>query len=209
MALTQFNEWEPTLGPVNGLMQQEPRIFAHDAKLIVIGAINNSDANHGLKMSAAGTGYVVNEKITLTTGTNTGAAIGDRAVVKVLAIGAGGVITDYEVLTVGAKYLVGDTANQVGSSGGAGTGFQSTVTNIDIPNTQQRGCCIYVGDVTTTGSKLSLILESATHNGTAGTGYTALTEVEFEGTLAGGVYPFLIKQLVYVAQGAEKVIALY
>tara|TARA_R110000868_G_scaffold383314_4_gene650240 strand:- start:2127 stop:2753 length:627 start_codon:yes stop_codon:yes gene_type:complete len=208
MALTQFNEWEPTLGPVNGLMQQEPRIFAHDAKLIVIGAINNSDANHGIKMSAAGTGYVVGELITITTGTNTGAATGDRAVIKVLAIGAGGVITDYEVSTVGAKYLVGDTANQV-SSNESGTGFQSTVTNIDIPNTQQRGCCIYVGDVATAGSKLSLILESATHNGTAGTGYTALTEVEFEGTLAGGVYPFLIKQLVYVAQGAEKVIALY
>jgi len=208
MALTQFNEWEPTLGPVNGLMQQEPRIFAHDAKLIVIGAINNSDASHGIKMSAAGTGYVVGEFITITTGTNTGAATGDRAVVKVLAIGAGGVITDYEVSTVGAKYLVGDTANQVNSTGG-GAGFQSTVTNIDIPNTQQRGCCIYVGDVATAGSKLSLILESATHNGTAGTGYTALTEVEFEGTLAGGIYPFLIKQLVYVAQGAEKVIALY
>lgn len=193
---------------LEGNMQAEPRIFAHDAKLIVIGAINNSDANHGIKMSAAGTGYVVGELITITTGTNTGAATGDRAVIKVLAIGAGGVITDYEVSTVGAKYLVGDTANQV-SSNESGTGFQSTVTNIDIPNTQQRGCCIYVGDVATAGSKLSLILESATHNGTAGTGYTALTEVEFEGTLAGGVYPFLIKQLVYVAQGAEKVIALY
>ena len=196
------------LSGLAGNMQAEPRIFAHDAKLIVIGAINNSDSNHGIRMSAAGTGYVVGELITLTTGTNTGAAIGDRAVVKVLAIGAGGVITNYEVSTVGAKYLVGDTANQV-SSNGAGTGFQSTVTNIDIPNTQQRGCCIYVGDVATAGSKLSLILESATHNGTAGTGYTALTEVEFEGTLAGGIYPFLIKQLVYVAQGAEKVIALY
>ena len=196
------------LSGLAGNMQAEPRIFAHDAKLIVIGAINNSDSNHGIRMSAAGTGYVVGELITLTTGTNTGAATGDRAVVKVLAIGAGGVITNYEVSTVGAKYLVGDTANQV-STNYTGTGFASTVTNIDIPNTQQRGCCIYVGDVTTTGSKLSLILESATHNGTAGTGYTALTEVEFEGTLAGGIYPFLIKQLVYVAQGAEKVIALY
>tara|TARA_R110000823_G_scaffold248544_1_gene372137 strand:+ start:33 stop:641 length:609 start_codon:yes stop_codon:yes gene_type:complete len=196
------------LSGLAGNMQAEPRIFAHDAKLIVIGAINNSDSNHGIRMSAAGTGYVVGELITLTTGTNTGAAIGDRAVVKVLAIGAGGVITSYEVSTVGAKYLVGDTANQVSTSA-AGTGFASTVTNIDIPNTQQRGCCIYIGDVTTAGSKVSLILEGAKHNGTAGTGYAALTEVEFEGTIAGGVYPFLIKQLVYVAQGAEKVIALY
>lgn len=196
------------LSGLAGNMQAEPRIFAHDAKLIVIGAINNSDSNHGIRMSAAGTGYVVGELITLTTGTNTGAATGDRAVVKVLAIGAGGVITNYEVSTVGAKYLVGDTANQV-STNYTGTGFASTVTNIDIPNTQQRGCCIYVGDVTTSGSKVSLILEGAKHNGTAGTGYAALTEVEFEGTIAGGVYPFLIKQLVYVAQGAEKVIALY
>jgi hypothetical protein len=59
MALTQFNEWEPTLDPVNGVMQQEPRVFGHDAKLIVIGAINNSDANHGLKVTNAGTTYSV------------------------------------------------------------------------------------------------------------------------------------------------------
>ena len=31
MALTQFNQWEPTLDPVNGVMAQEPRLFAHDA----------------------------------------------------------------------------------------------------------------------------------------------------------------------------------
>ena len=26
-----FNSWEPVLDPVNGKMQQEPRVFAHDA----------------------------------------------------------------------------------------------------------------------------------------------------------------------------------
>ena len=103
MALTQFNEWEPTLDPVNGVMQQEPRVFGHDAKLIVIGAINDSDSNHGLNVTNFGTGYLVGELITITTPTGTGATTGDRAVVKVLAISAGGIITDYEISTVGAK----------------------------------------------------------------------------------------------------------
>ncbi len=51
MALTQFNQWEPQLDPVNGVMAQEPRLFAHDAVAVVVGAINNSDSNHGLKVT--------------------------------------------------------------------------------------------------------------------------------------------------------------
>jgi len=214
MALTQFNQWEPQLDPVNGVMQQEPRVFGHDAKLIVIGAINNTDSNHGLNVSNYGTGYVVGEKITVTTGTGTGAVAGDRAVVTVLAIETGGVISDYEVSTVGAKYLVGDTANQVGATvlpgGGAGAGvnFASTVTNIDIPNTQKRGCCLYIGDITA-GAQMKVIMEAAKHDSTAGTGYAATDTVTFDGVLAGGTYPILIKQLVYNATGPTSVVALY
>ena len=51
MALTQFNQWEPRLDPVNGVMAQEPRLFAHDAVAVVVGAINNSDSNHGLDVT--------------------------------------------------------------------------------------------------------------------------------------------------------------
>ncbi len=212
MALTQFNQWEPRLDPVNGMMQQEPRVFGHDAKLIVIGAINNTDSNHGLNMTSGGNGganpYVVGDTITLTTGTGTGAVIGDRAVITVLAIDADGKVTDYEVTTVGANYQVGDTANQVSTTSAAGTGFTSLVTNIDIPSTQKRGCCFYVGDITA-GAQMKVIMESAKHNDTAGTGYSATDTVTFEGVLAGGTYPMLIKQLVYNATGPTSVLAIY
>tara|TARA_R100000664_G_C2727661_1_gene119123 strand:+ start:45 stop:683 length:639 start_codon:yes stop_codon:yes gene_type:complete len=212
MALTQFNQWEPRLDPVNGMMQQEPRVFGHDAKLIVIGAINNTDSNHGLNMTSGGNGganpYVVGDTITLTTGTGAGAVAGDRAVVTVLAIDADGKVTDYEVTTVGAKYQVGDTANQVSTTSAAGTGFASTVTNIDIPNTQKRGCCLYIGDITA-GAQMKVIMESAKHDGTAGTGYAATDTVTFEGVLAGGYNPILVKQLVYNATGPTSVLALY
>ncbi len=214
MALTQFNQWEPQLDPVNGVMQQEPRVFGHDAKLIVIGAINNTDSNHGLDVTNFGTGYVVGEKFSVTTGTGSGATTGDRAKVTVLAVDSSGVITDYEVHQVGAKYQVGDTANQVGSTvlpgGGAGAGvnFASTVTNIDIPNTQKRGCCLYVGDITA-GAQMKVIMESAKHDGTVGTGYPASETVTFEGVLPGGYNPIMVKQLVYNATGPTSVIALY
>ena len=212
MALTQFNQWEPQLDPVNGVMQQEPRVFGHDAKLIVIGAINNTDSNHGLNMTSGGNGglnpYIVGDTITLTTGTGTGAVVGDRAVITVLAIDADGKVTDYEVTTVGANYQVGDTANQVLTTSTAGTGFASTVTNIDIPNTQKRGCCLYIGDITA-GAQLKVVMEAAKHDGTAGTGYPATSTVTFESVLAGGYNPILVKQLVYNATGPTSVVALY
>ena len=211
MALTQFNQWEPQLDPVNGVMQQEPRVFGHDAKLIVIGAINNTDSNHGLNMTSGGTDYAVDDEITVTTPTGTGAAVGDRAIVVVTAVDAGGAVTDYYIKVSGVtnkNYLVGGTANQVSVSPAGGSGFASTVTNIDIPNTQKRGCCFYIGDITA-GAQLKVVMEAAKHDGTAGTGYAATDTVTFEGVLAGGTYPILIKQLVYNATGPTSVVALY
>lgn len=211
MALTQFNQWEPQLDPVNGVMQQEPRVFGHDAKLIVIGAINNTDSNHGLNMTSGGTGYAVDDEITVTTPTGTGAAVGDRAIVVVTAVDAGGAVTDYYIKVSGVtnkNYLVGGTANHVSVSPAGGSGFASTVTNIDIPNTQKRGCCFYIGDITA-GAQLKVVMEAAKHDGTAGTGYAATDTVTFDGVLAGGTYPILIKQLVYNATGPTSVVALY
>ena len=211
MALTQFNQWEPQLDPVNGVMQQEPRVFGHDAKLIVIGAINNTDSNHGLNMTSGGTGYAVDDEITVTTPTGTGAAVGDRAIVVVTAVDAGGAVTDYYIKVSGVtnkNYLVGGTANHVSVSPAGGSGFASTVTNIDIPNTQKRGCCFYIGDITA-GAQLKVVMEAAKHDGTAGTGYAATDTVTFEGVLAGGYNPILVKQLVYNATGPTSVVALY
>jgi len=196
---------------LEGNMQAQPRLFAHDAKLIVIGAINNSEADSGLNVTNFGTGYIVGELITITTPTGTGGAAGDRAVVKVLTISgaaATGPVLTYEMSTVGAKYLVGGTASQESTTGGTGTGFAATVSNIDIPNTQQRGCCLYIGDVTC-GAALQVVMESAAFTGTAGTGYGVLDFVEFSGVLTGGIYPYLVKQVVYNAATPTKIIALY
>jgi len=211
MALTQFNQWEPQLDPVNGVMQQEPRVFGHDAKLIVIGAINNTDSNHGLNMTSGGTGYAVDDEITVTTPTGTGAAVGDRAIVVVTAVDASGAVTNYYIKESGVtnrNYLVGGAANHVSVSPAGGSGFASTVTNIDIPNTQKRGCCLYIGDITA-GAQLKVIMEAAKHDGTAGTGYPATSTVTFESVLAGGYNPILVKQLVYNATGPTSVVALY
>ena len=39
MALTQFNAFDPKLAGLEGNMQAEPRVFAHDAVSVTIGAI--------------------------------------------------------------------------------------------------------------------------------------------------------------------------
>jgi hypothetical protein len=283
MALTQFNAFEPKLAGLEGNMQAEPRVFAHDVVSIVIGAINNSDSNHGLDMTSGGSGYSIDDGIVVTTPGGVGAVVGNRAkvwvnatdsidvnlatsinksllggtttalsgatntsypllepgvtadvstsgagtgliltltvsggiatVLTVLAAGTGyvdgdtitfatgtfgpgpsmvvtigkGAITDYEVNQVGilspvenSLYLIKDTADQV-TTGGVGIGFSSSVTNIDIPNTQKRGCCIYVGDVTA-GGTLTVTMESG-------------NEATFNGIAAGSFLPILVKRV--------------
>ena len=187
MALTQFNEWEPQLDPVNGRQAQEPRVFAHDAHPVVVGAINNSHSNHGITMTSGGTGYAVGMVLTMTGGTGTGAEVTVKAV-------SGGVITDYEVSTVGSAYVVGDSLTQSGASTPAGgTGFTCDVSNIDIPNTQKRGACVYVGAAA--GLSLTVIMESG-------------TQVSFNNISAGSILPILIKR-VTSALTANDLIALY
>jgi len=186
MALTQFNAFDPQLDPVNGRMQQEPRVFAHDAVAVVIGAINNSDANHGITMTSGGTGYAVDMELTMTGGAGTGAKVTVKAV-------SGGVITDYEVSTVGSGYVVGNNLTQSGASSPAGgTGFTCTVSNIDIPNTQKRGCCLYIGN----SGDVEVIMESG-------------NTVEFTGVPTGSFLPILVKQVVVTNTTATNILALY
>jgi hypothetical protein len=195
MALQQFNDWEPKLGPVTGIQAQEPRVFAHDAVAVVVGAINDSDANHGLNVTSFGNGgvnpYVVGDTITLTT--PTAGVVGDRAVITVTEIDADGLITNFDVTTVGQLYVIGDTANQVATTSAAGTGFTATVSNIDIPNTQKRGACVYIGAAA--GLSLTVVMES---------GNTA----SFNNISAGSILPILIKR-VTSALTPNDLIALY
>ncbi len=180
MAVNSFNDFTD-LDAVNGVFQQEPRVFAHDAKAIVIGAINNSYPGHGLRMTNAGSTYSVGDNISVSGGT------GSSAVVKVLKVNAGA-ITNYEVSTVGSGYTKDDPLTDPG----AGTAA-FTVTNVDVPHTARRGACVYIGNG---GGNLTVVMESG-------------SEVTFANVVSGQFLPILIKRLVSVSGTVSNVLALY
>jgi len=190
MAVNSFNNFTE-LDAVNGVFQQEPRVFAHDAKAVVIGAINNSAPNHGLNVTNPGSGYEVNDVIVLTTGAGATSA----AYVKVLAKDSAGAITNYEIQEdyLGVGYVVGDTLTQASVTPVGGTGFAATVVNIDIPHTSHRGACVYIGNG---GGNLTVVMESG-------------SEVTFKNVVSGQFLPILIKRLVGVSGTLADVLALY
>jgi hypothetical protein len=186
MALTQFNQWEPRLDPVNGVMAQEPRLFAHDAVAVVVGAINFSAADKGLTITSGGTGYSVGDTITY----NAGSASGTGLVLTVLKE-TGGVVTDFTVTSAGSLYAVNENLTFTGGA----ANFTATVSNIDIPNTQKRGACLYIGAAAGLAT-LSVVMES---------GNTAVFN-----TISGGtVLPILAKRITTGGLAANDVIALF
>ena len=182
---------------LNGNEAAQPRVFAHDMVPIAIGAINprqdgigaslNGIAN-GLEMTSGGTGgYTAGGIITL----DTGGAGTTKAKVKVLTVDAGGAILTFELAFTGTAntpygegYAVGDTLSET-TIGGAGF----TVRNIDLPNTHERGCCLYSGIAIDTG--LDLILES-------GELYNSTYTARLKGITAGSFLPVLAKRVVAV-----------
>ena len=169
MALTQFNQFEPKLAGLEGNMQAEPRVFAHDAVSVTIGAINNSDSNHGLDMTSGGTGYTVDDVLTAA-----GSATGTLATIS----------------NVGTGYLVGDNLTVTGGTGANDATFD--VTNIDIPNTQRRGCCLYIGN----SGDVEVVMESD-------------DSVVFVGAATGAFLPILVKRVVVTNTTATSILALY
>ena len=188
---------------LNGNEAAQPRVFAHDMVPIAIGAINprqvgtgalNENIANGLEMTVAGTGHVVGDVLTL----NTGAGATVAAKVKVLAVNSG-VITAFALefsgtvnAPYGAGYVLDDSLVQA-SSTGSGIDFRCTVKNIDLPNTHERGCCLYAGIAIDTG--LDLILESGELYNTT---YTA----RLKGITAGSFLPVLAKRVVAVTLGS-------
>tara|TARA_R110002020_G_scaffold412481_2_gene622056 strand:- start:78 stop:635 length:558 start_codon:yes stop_codon:yes gene_type:complete len=185
MALQQYNQFEPKLAGLEGNMQAEPRVFAHDAVPVVIGAINASNANKGLTITASGNGFIVGEVITYAAGSPAGAGL----TLTVTEID-GGAVTNFDVTTPGSGYLVGE--NLTFTTSGAGAAFTVTVSNIDIPNTQRRGCCLYVGN----SGDVQVIMES---------GNTAI----FVGAATGAFLPILAKQVTAANTTATLILALY
>jgi hypothetical protein len=199
------------ISEVNGLagnMMAEPRVFAHDAQQIVIGAINFTADNSGLKMTSGGSGYTVGDEITLTTPAGTGSS---PAKIKVITVDSNGTILTYELIDSGTAnkpygqgYAVDGTADQVSVSpvaGGGNTrsGFTAVVENIDLPYTTQRGACLYIGSAQST---LRVEMESG-------------SDIIFRGVPAGSFMPIEIVRLIDYGTrstdtaGVYPIIALY
>jgi len=184
MAINQFNSWEPVLDTVNGKMQQEPRVFAHDAAAITTGAVNTTWGDGGFSISDGGTGFVlgdVGSTLTATTGTPALTATIDSV--------ESGAVTGITITNAGGAYIKDAT---LAFTGGTGTGFEITISNVDIPNTQKRGCCLYVG----VAGDYGVMLES---------GQT----VTFLGVAAGSFLPVLAKQVTSGIGSVGDVLALY
>lgn len=183
---------------LNGNEAAQPRVFAHDMVPIALGAINprqegtgaslNGIAN-GLEMTSGGATHAVGDVLTLSS------AMGSVAAkVKVLSV-LGGAVTSFTLefsgtanAPYGSGYALADALTQAATTG-SGTGFTATVRNVDLPNTHERGCCLYAGIAIDTG--LDLILESGELYNTT---YTA----RLKGITAGSFLPVLAKRVVAV-----------
>jgi hypothetical protein len=165
----------------------EVRVFAHDAKPVDIGAVNTSAEDGGISsLTNAGTGYAVASGV----GTTVAPVGGTGLTVNILSVDTG-VITSFEIAAIGSGYSVDDVVTI--SGGGANATF--TITNVDIPGTENRGVCLYVGDVTTSGSDVEVVMES---------GNTAM----FKGVTAGSFLPVLVTSLTNNTTASE-ILALY
>lgn len=85
----------------------------------------------GVSIQAPGSGYAVNDTISLAVEGN-----GNKAILKVLTVDGSGVVLTYSILNAGSGY-VQDTINKVAStSSGSGTGFFAFITSTGNTITQ-------------------------------------------------------------------------
>ena len=66
---------------------------------------------------------------------------------------------------------------------------------VDIPNTEERGCCLYVGDVSG-GADIKVTMESG-------------SEATFKGVTAGSFLPILVTRVHATGTTAAEILALY
>ena len=124
---------------LEGNMQAEPRIFAHDAVTVpTIGAVTGlyTDINepHWGSTLYGGTGYSTGTGIATTGGSGAASLTVDITSVD------GGVITGLSINTAGSAYLEGETITV--SGGGANATVKISTA---IPGTTARGCALYIG----------------------------------------------------------------
>ena len=66
---------------------------------------------------------------------------------------------------------------------------------VDIPNTSERGCCLYIGDVSA-GADVKVTMESG-------------NEATFKGVTAGSFLPVLVTRVHSTGTTAAEILALY
>tara|TARA_R110001599_G_scaffold352941_1_gene589392 strand:- start:2873 stop:3448 length:576 start_codon:yes stop_codon:yes gene_type:complete len=184
----QFNQWEPKLDGVEGNFQAEPRVFVHDAKNVVLGNVASLRSLSG--------GDSNSDFVNGTTYATTSSASGTGLTLKVNA--SGGIVTGVEIIVAGGQDTVAGTAayvvGEIITIASPGTGADATlvVGSIDIPNTEKRGCCIYVG----IAADIGVTLESG-------------SSVVFKGVPAGSFLPVLAKRVNTTITATGDIIALY
>ena len=158
---------------LEGNMQAQPRVFAHDAVLVVPGQVNITAENEGISdITNAGVDYV-----TSATGAGTIVSpVGGTGLTVDITV-KGGEVKDVKVNNPGSGYSVGDIIKIIGGTVGQEASF--TITNTDIPNTVNRGCCLYVGG----SGSVEAVMES---------GNTAT----FTGVNAGSFLPVLVVRVI-------------
>ena len=179
---------------IQGNDAAQARVFAHDAVNIVVGAINWSATNGGLEITTAGTGYALEDEITLAAGSGTSA----KFLVK--AINSAGGVTRLEQKPIsapltyesGAGYALASTP---AASGGSGSSLAVKVVDIDIPNTKQRGVCLFIGAAAGLAN-LSVVMESG-------------RLANFKSLSGGTLLPVLVTRVTQGGLSANDVLALY
>jgi len=141
-----YNNWEPTLSGLEGNTMAQPRVFGHDAKAIVIGAIDNSNPNIFTNFTAGTEGYATLTGLATTGGGGTGLTVNGLSVGEIAPL-----VGNLTITTAGTGYSNGTS---VVLTGGSGTGAKANVSVnagvIDAINISDLGSKGYViGDVLT------------------------------------------------------------
>ena len=141
-----YNSWEPTLSGLEGNTMAQPRVFGHDAKAIVIGAIDNSNPNIFTNFTAGTEGYATLTGLATTGGGGTGLTVNGLSVGEIAPL-----VGNLTITTAGTGYSNGTS---VVLTGGSGTGAKANVSVnagvIDAINISDLGSKGYViGDVLT------------------------------------------------------------
>jgi len=180
---------------VVGNMMAEPRVFAHDAKQIVVGAINTTTNVDALEITNDGANYVVGTEV-VATGVNGGALASGQLPLKIIPteVASGGQLIKFTISDPGSGYASDDliTFLPIGS-------LEFKVLDVDLPNTKQRGCCLYVGSAQST---LRVEMESG-------------SDTIFRGVPAGSFLPIQIVRVIDYgtratdSAGIYPIIALY